>query len=393
MKKFVIIILFFIQILFFCVKPVDVAYAESNANNDISKSIDEKLSSIDFSALEKLIAGFGQDDFGLFGAGSFYEKVKNIISGSLSSDFSSFWSYIGNIFFDDVLNFVPILSAIVAISILCSFVGHLSPSGKTKSVSNVVFFACFGVIIVLTIGGLMPLMKASQNVLSFIKVQVEAIFPILLVLMSAVGGVTTAASFQPLVGIFAGGVIKIFTGLVIPLFIFSLVFSIVGNLSNNVKLDKFGKFFMSIFKWIVGGIFTIFMGFVSIKGLTAASIDGISIKTAKFALKSYVPILGGYLSEGLNLIIASSMFIKNAVGATGLIILFITVLGPLINLVVFSLGLKLAASIIEPFGDAKISNFLMVVSSAITMLIVSLVAVSFMYLIIVGMLMLSGNIL
>lgn len=98
-----------------------------------------------------------------------------------------------------------------------------------------------------------------------------------------------------------------------------------------------------------------FTAFISVQGITAGSIDGISIRTAKFAIKSYVPILGSYLSDGMGIILASSNLIKNAVGATGLFLLLATIISPLIELILFMLILKLVSGIIEPLGN-KISN-------------------------------------
>ena len=144
----------------------------------------------------------------------------------------------------------------------------------------------------------------------------------------------------------------------LPIFIFSVVFSIVSNLSNTVKLDKFTSFFNSSYKWLTGLIFTVFTAFISVQGITAGSIDGISIRTAKFAIKSYVPILGSYLSDGMGIILASSNLIKNAVGATGLFLLLATIISPLIELILFMLILKLVAGIIEPLGNKQIANFI-----------------------------------
>ena len=296
-------------------------------------------------------------------------------------------------FFDNLLKFVPLLALIVVVSILCSFVGQLSPTGKTSSINKVVYFACFGIIIVLLSTTLKDVITNSSNTILSIQKQMEVIFPILLVMLTSVGGVSTSATMQPMVGILSSGVIYLFNAFVLPIFVFSVIFTIVGNLSNEVKLDKFNKFFSSLFKWVIGGIFTIFLAIIAIKGLTASSIDGISIKTAKFALKTYIPILGGYLSDGFNLILASSMLIKNAVGGVGLLLFLLTIIAPIVNLVVLSLGLKLVAAIVEPISDNKIPNFIYSVANLLTMLIVCLIAVAFMYLIVVGLFMLSGNIL
>lgn len=395
MKKIVFVIIAIC--LVFSLTKTNYVYAEQQSveeiEQELDENIDDQLNNIDFGELDNIFNNLDEEAKGLFNSTSFYDKVMAVLNGELSTDSSSFFQYIFNLFFDNLLKFVPLLALIVVVSILCSFVGQLSPTGKTSSINKVVYFACFGIIIVLLSTTLKDVITNSSNTILSIQKQMEVIFPILLVMLTSVGGVSTSATMQPMVGILSSGVIYLFNAFVLPIFVFSVIFTIVGNLSNEVKLDKFNKFFSSLFKWIIGGIFTIFLAIITIKGLTASSIDGISIKTAKFALKTYIPILGGYLSDGFNLILASSMLIKNAVGGVGLLLFLLTIIAPIVNLVVLSLGLKLVAAIIEPISDNKIPNFIYSVANLLTMLIVCLIAVAFMYLIVVGLFMLSGNIL
>ena len=395
MKKIVFVIIAIC--LVFSLTKTNYAYAEQQSveeiEQELDENIDDQLNNIDFGELDNIFNNLDEEAKGLFNSTSFYDKVMAVLNGELSTDSSSFFQYIFNLFFDNLLKFVPLLALIVVVSILCSFVGQLSPTGKTSSINKVVYFACFGIIIVLLSTTLKDVITNSSNTILSIQKQMEVIFPILLVMLTSVGGVSTSATMQPMVGVLSSGVIYLFNAFVLPIFVFSVIFTIVGNLSNEVKLDKFNKFFSSLFKWIIGGIFTIFLAIIAIKGLAASSIDGISIKTAKFALKTYIPILGGYLSDGFNLILASSMLIKNAVGGVGLLLFLLTIIAPIVNLVVLSLGLKLVAAIVEPISDNKIPNFIYSVANLLTMLIVCLIAVAFMYLIVVGLFMLSGNIL
>ena len=58
---------------------------------------------------------------------------------------------------------------------------------------------------------------------------------------------------------------------------------------------------------------------------------GLNIKptqTTKYTIKSYIPIMGGYLSEGMDLILASSLLIKNSLGLVGVMLLITTILSP-----------------------------------------------------------------
>ena len=66
-------------------------------------------------------------------------------------------------------------------------------------------------------------------------------------------------------------------------------------------------------------------------------------------------------------------------------------LSAIISIVIFMLSLKFMAGIIEPIGDKKIANFMSEISKSLSMLIALLVAVSFMYVIMTGLIMCSAN--
>ena len=235
------------------------------------------------------------------------------------------------------------------------------------------------------------LFETSNTVIS-IKSQMDAIFPILLTLLTAVGGSVSASIYQPAMVLLTNVISGFVTYVLMPIFIFSIVFSIISNLSPTVKLDKFSGFLNSSYKWLMGLVFTIFTAFLSLQGISASSVDGISIRTAKYAIKSYVPLLGSYLSDGMGIILASSNLIKNAVGAAGLFLLLATIISPLIDLIVFMLALKLVAGIVEPLGNKQIANFVSSIAKNLTLLISLIVALSFVYFIMVGLVMCSANI-
>ena len=102
--------------------------------------------------------------------------------------------------------------------------------------------------------------------------------------------------------------------------------------------------------------------------------------------------MGGYLSDGMDLILSSTLLIKNDVGLVGVLVIISTILSPLIEIVVFSLMLKLVSAVLQPLGNNKTSNFLSNTSKSIIMLSSSLIAVGFMYLISVGLIMTTSNV-
>ncbi len=367
-------------------------------NNEISEieielndQIETQLNKLNFGDIEKILNNLDNYEYEIFGNNSFSGKIQNIISGKFADGQTSIFSAIINLIFDDILKYIPILASIIIISIICGLISNIRSETNSKSVGDIIHFVCYGVIIVLVMSGVTNLIKESSGAIQLIKSQMEIIFPILLTLMTAIGSTASVSVYQPAVAFLSSFITQVFTSVLMPIFIFILVFTIVSNLTSTVKLDKFTKFFSSAYKWILGVVFTIFMAFLSIQGITASSYDGVSIRTAKYAIKSYIPLLGGYLSEGFDVIMASSVLIKNAVGASGLILMFASIASPIIQIAVFSLILKLASAILEPLTDSRISEFIYTTGKTLTLLVTMIIGIAFMYLITVGLIMCTAN--
>lgn len=399
-KKKWLICLIIISVFFIfpgLIFPAQNTSATDNMTQDeiieeIETSVSNQLDNLDFSALEKILNSLTGSADKIFGGTSFLEKIKQIINGEIADNSSSIWEAIASIFLDNLLGFLPIVSAIVAVAILGGMLQGLKPSTNGKSISNVIHFVTYGVIVVLLLTIVAKMITLTSGTINSIKAQMDAIFPLLLTLLTAVGGTVSVSVYQPAMALLTGTILNFFTYLLLPIFIFSTVFSVISNLSNTIKLDKFTSFFNSTYKWLTGLVFTVFTAFLSIQGITAGSIDGVSIRTAKYAIKSYVPILGSYISDGMSLILASSTLIKNAVGATGLLLLVATIISPLMQLIMFMLVLKLIAGIVEPLGNSQIANFVSSLSKSMTLLIALIIGVAFIYFIMLGLVMCSANI-
>lgn len=391
MKK----ILIFLSIAFLIGLPLfngTVAYAESEEEliSEIEDNVNGQLEDLDLSGLESILSNLNSQQSGIFGSTSFIEKLQSILSGEFTDNAGSVWEAILKLIFDELLNFLPLIATIIAVAILSGMVGDLRGT-NSKSIADITHFVCYGVIIVLVVSACTNVLTLTSSTLQGLKEQIDIAFPILLTILTAIGGTASVGVYQPAVALFSGTIMQIFTLVLMPLFIFSLVFTVISNLSPSVKLEKFSNFFNSLFKWITGAVFTIFIGFLIIQGITAGSLDTVSIRTAKYAIRSYIPILGGYLSEGFNVIMASSILIKNAIGASGLLLMFSSVIVPVVEIVLLMLCLKLTAGILEPLTDSRISNFINGVAKSLIMPIVLIIGVAFMYLIFMGLIISTGN--
>ena len=395
MKKFFkTAFIFGLALAVFCFispSPAYAAQSEEEIFEQLDESVKDQLEDLDMSALDDLLAQLGEDGQEIFGGNSFAEKVQSVLDGEFIQDGGGFIESFFKLLFSEILDMLPLLASIAVIAILCGLVSHMKAGFMSESTGQIVFFVCFAVVVVLALVCAVNLVNVAGDAINGIKKQMNAAFPILLTLMAGIGGAVSVKAYQPAVALLSGGVVEIVSAVVLPLFIFTLVFSVVGNLSKSVRLGKLTDFFKSASTTVLAVTFTVFTAFLAVQGLTAGSFDGVSIRAAKFATKSYIPILGGYLADGLDLILAGSVLIKNSVGVAGLLLLLSTVLMPLLQILGVCFGFKIVAAVIEPVSDSRLTSFLTGIAKSMNMLIAALLAVAFMYFISVMLLIFTSN--
>lgn len=399
-KSFLVYLLFFFCLIFsaFPVGNIEVIQkpicsVKMDVESDFNDTINDQLKDLDFGNIEDVIKDFDDNSKNIFGESSFLEKIFKIIKGENLNNYTSIWDMIKSLLFDNILSLLPIIATIIAIAILGGMVGNLRTNSNGKSMESIIHFIIYGLTVILISSIIFKMINLTSSTLGSIKKQTEVVFPVLLTLLTAMGGTTSVGVYQPVMSFFSSSIIGLFTSFIMPLFLISVALNFISNLSNNVKLDKLSAFINSLFKWVIGIAFTLFTAFVSIQGISVAAVDGLSIRTAKFTIKNTLPVVGSYISDGLFLIIASSNLIKNAVGGAGLLLLLATIISPIIQLVLFILALKLMAGIIQPLGDNKIAEFISSLSKNMSMLIVMFVCVSFMYVILTGLVICSVNVI
>lgn len=362
-----------------------------DASKELSDEINKKLDELNTGQFDDVLSNLTDRQKSIFGNVSFVEKIKQILNGSEKLNFSTLLQLLLSIIGDNIIGIVPILATVCAIAIISNILMKIRGKAMNKPLGDIIHFACFAVIVVVVLTGVSELIKLTAGTLESLKNQMEVLFPILLTVMASLGAGSSVSIYQPLIAILSGIMMEIFSKIVLPVFALSIIFNVIGNLTGTVKLNKMSNFFSSLFKTITGFCFTIFLGSLAISGIVAGSFDSISIRATKFAIKSYIPTIGGFLSDGFSLILASSVLIKNAGGYAGIILLFATVITPLTKIFLFKLGLSLVAGIIEPVADERVTNFVSKTAKSLSMLYSIILAFSFAYIICVGLIMCTSN--
>lgn len=377
MKKGLIIIIFLFFAIFFSPVSRTRVFATQTTQEieeeKILEEIESQIDEMDFSDIEQFYEE--NINFESFEDRSFVEVIKSMISGEVVLGFDEIIESVLSAIKIDIIAVLKLVALLVVIVGFGAFSDMLRSSKKESGgMGGVVNYLILTIILSLVASIVADFVLETTSLLSRIKGLMEVLFPILLSLVVTVGGSGLGATLQPAVVVLTNGVIGLVTTVTTIVVSLYLVLSVVGELTDFIKLDKLKGFVVSTYKWVIGLIFTIFMGYLSVNGILASGRDGISVKTAKYALRSYLPIVGGYVSDSYEIFRAGSVLIKNSVGVFGVVLLFGLVVGKVLTMSVYNLGFKLASGLSEPFGMNKITRFLSSLSTLFSFLIAGVVA-------------------
>lgn len=365
----------------------NVAKAESESEKAIMEELrsntEGAINILDLDVFEDFLASLDTDQQSLLPFSDLKQFIKDLTEGKIDNFFESFMSIILKSIGKYFVGFLPSLITILTVSMLKSMLsGMTSPFLKTGT-NEIVHIVCYGVIVVVLASSVVSIVSTTLSTIKNISAFAEGVFPVLLTLLASLGATTGVATYQPMMAVLGGGVISIISKVILPAFIACVVFSMVGNLSKNVKLTKMSKMFKSVSSWLIGIVFGLYGTFLTAGGISGGVMDRVGYNAAKFALSSYVPILGGYLSDGFDLISASLLIVKNAFGYTAVIVLGAVVVFPLLRIVAFIFSVRLCSAIAEPMGDERVSNMLSSVADNCGLLISALAGVAFMFFILI----------
>lgn len=313
--------------------------------------------------------------------GSLGDVFKQIIKGSAG--------YLAK----EILESSRLLVELLFLGLLSAVLKNIQNAFSKESVSSIGYYACYLVMVVLIIKSLKVAIGLGQDTINSMIEFTNALMPCLIVLVAAVGGYTSAATLDPVV-IAAGKIISnVIADFVLPLTLLVVILQIVNSMSDSIKVSDLAKLLSDVSKWCIGITVTVFVGVVSVRSSVSATLDQVTAKTAKFAVDSFIPVVGKALSDAIATVAGYSLVLKDALGIIGLIFLITICVFPLLKIIVVALIYKLVGAVMQPVADEKITGCLNSVGNSLTMVFASVLSVGVMFFIIIAIVISTGRLL
>lgn len=289
---------------------------------------------------------------------SFQELVKRIASRDANWGLAEiFYECLGYIFREVVAN-LDLLGKLIVLAIICVVLQNLASSFEGGTTGQLTSMVTFLVLMTIALGSFGLAVQLGREVVDHMVTFMQALFPLILTLMVAVGGITSAAILHPVIfaGItFTGTIIK---NIVLPLILLAAILDIAGHISDQFRLSRLSGLMKTSAMAMLGVLTTVFLGILALQGVAGAVGDSVTLRTAKFATGAFIPVVGGAFSDALEAVVGSSLLLKNAVGIGGLVVISLIMVVPLLKIISLAFIYKLAGALIQPVGDNRLGDCL-----------------------------------
>ena len=382
LKKIALILLVLLILL-----PSTRVVAEEN----IQDVVQEEMKALDVSEVDKYLEKIEEEAGEYLPSFNMKEILTNLASGKLQLGFSEVFMGLLKFLFKEILLHTKLLGQLIILSVICAILQNLQFAFEKGTTGKAAYAVCYLVLMTIAISSFAMAVNIGREAIDEMVGFMQVLLPILLTLLTAMGGVASAAIFHPIMVGIISLISTLIKNIIFPLIFFGAVLSIMGKISDRFQVSRLAGLFKDVSMGLIGLFMTIFLGVMAVQGIGSAVADGVALRTAKFAAGAFVPVVGGMFADALEAVVGTSLLIKNAVGIVGVIIIFVLTMLPVLKILSIAFIYKVAGALIQPIGDSQIADSLNTMGKSLTLVFAAVATVGLMFFFAITIMVGAGN--
>jgi stage III sporulation protein AE len=272
-----------------------------------------------------------------------------------------------------------LLGAIFVLVVLVAVLDAVQAAFASEFVAKVAFLAVNLALIALAAASFHSAAAYAGGAIDQMNAVMYGSLPVVLALIAASGGISSAAVFHPLIVFAVDSVGLAVKTLILPLIFLSAALYIVSSLSDRYRVTELAKLLQTISVTALGGMLTVFLGVMTVEGSLSAVADGVTMRSAKFVTGNLIPVVGKALSDATEMVAGASLLLKNATGVAGAVLLLAICAFPAIKILALALAYSGSAALLQPLGDTPAIAAVAAVGRSLVLVFAALAAVGLMF--------------
>ena len=355
-------ILMFICALFLTVLFSPCAYAQSaEAELDrLKESIDLRLTEeLDDDTLTEL------DDLGVAPSDS---------KGITSLDIRAFFGKLAAGAKDSIRLPAVMLGRIIAVSLIYSAMLQVCPESRGLSDAfSVICTVCVITVMTETISSIYDDLKDSIGCINTFMI---SYIPVFTAVTAAGGAPVTAEVYSSSTVLICEVTQFISSQVLLPCLSLLTALNVVSAIDPSLKISGFSESVRKLTTWLLATTMLIFVGLLSIRGVTGSAADDLTSRTLRFAASSFIPVIGTSVSDAFLAVKGGMGLIRSAVGGFGMLAVFLIAVRPFVAIFSIKLAVWTGRMINELLGLRQTATFLSGINSVLSIAVSILISIT-----------------
>ena len=371
MRRFFVRLIFFVVLISGTTSPV---LAEDITPQTESIKLSDQ---IDLSQMRGFLEQLDSDVLKAMPDFSLARMFEDLKSGTLDLRPENLGQSLMKLLGREVLSGAPLIGKLLILAVLCAVLGQLQVAyggtvGKTAQIMT------YLVLLSLALTTFREALAVATGTIDKMVGLMQTLFPVMLTLLISMGNLTSAALFKPLIMGSLTVLATMIKTVVLPLFFLAAVLRLFNHISEQFKLSKLAGLLEFAGKLSLGVIMTVFIGVMTVQGVTGGVADSVIFRTAKYSA-DLIPVVGKFFKDAVELVITSGLLLKNAVGIIALLAIIVLCIAPLVKLLAMILVFRISAALVEPLGEKALAESLQDMSKSLTLILVTVASVAIMF--------------
>ncbi len=308
-----------------------------------------------------------------------------------SLSFSEIWSRITDTVQEQSVTPFNVLVRITGVVMLISLINSLEDSFSSHSLNTVMNSVSVMTVSVVLIRPVSDIIAYAVNVINLSADFMMAFVPIMVTVMISSGQVLQGSGNYSIVMGAGTLVSQTAKNILVPLLNTFLGMSVVGGISERIHLNGFCELAGKVIIWVLTFVMSMFTAILSMQSIISVSGDSATVRATRFAISSFVPLVGGALSEAYQTVRACMGMLKSGIGVFSIIATGVIYLPSVISCILWLTAINIAIALAEVFHTQQVIRLLRSVATVISTLMAILLCCMLIFIISSTLMLMVGG--
>lgn len=374
-RQFLFTIILVLLIFGIGTKIVSAEEQKAESGDEVQDKIEEAiLSEFDFDEIEKSLEEmFPEEKI------EFKDVVSSLMSGDPEETGRTFIAFLSDMISYEFRYNWHNLVYILLVSLAAAVFSNFSGAFQNRQISDISFYVLYMLLITLCLTSFQTAAQGMEERLGSVVEFMRVLCPSYFLAVAFASGSTTSLFFYNVILLLIYVVELLIVRFLLPVIHIYIMVRVLGNLTDEDFLSEFAGLIHKVVTWVLKTLLACVIGINVVQGLLAPAIDALKRSTLTRTAEA-LPWVGNALGGATEIFFGTAVLIKNGIGMAGAVIAVIICLGPIVQMALMALMYKLAAALVQPVSDKRITACISGVSEGYELMVRVIFTVGLLFL-------------